>query len=166
MAERKLQIRRLPRMARRREEAGQALVELALTMPLLILLLIGAAELARVVYAAIEVSNAARAAAAFAAQNATTATYTASMQTIASADAANLTAVNLAWTPTCQCAMAGMASGITCSAASSTACTTGGGYVVQTLTITTSTSFDPIIHLPGLPSTFTLYGHAVQEVIQ
>lgn len=45
---------------RQGNEAGQALVELALAVPLLFMLLIGAVEFARVVYAAIEVSNAAR----------------------------------------------------------------------------------------------------------
>ena len=42
-------------------ERGSALVELALTMPILILLFVGAAEFASLSYASIEVSNAARA---------------------------------------------------------------------------------------------------------
>ena len=57
----------------RHEEDGQSLVELALTVPILLLLLLGAAELARVAYAAIEVSNAAEAAVRYGAQNSTTA---------------------------------------------------------------------------------------------
>ena len=46
-------------------ESGGALVETALTMPLLVILVLGAVELARVAYAAIEVSNAARAAVSY-----------------------------------------------------------------------------------------------------
>lgn len=51
------------------ENTGSALVELAVTAPFLLLLVIGSAELGRIAYAAIEVQNAARAAAAYAAQD-------------------------------------------------------------------------------------------------
>ena len=57
-------------------EAGSAILELALVVPMLAFVLIGAAELGRIAYAAIEVSNAARAAVAFAAQGPTTAMQT------------------------------------------------------------------------------------------
>src|ERR1019366_7388583 len=40
-----------------KSEAGQALVELALTMPMLVVILFGAVELASVTYEAIELSN-------------------------------------------------------------------------------------------------------------
>jgi Flp pilus assembly protein TadG len=50
------------RIRQHRCESGQALVELALMMPIMMLLLVGALALARVAYAAIEVSNAAKAA--------------------------------------------------------------------------------------------------------
>ena len=42
-------------------EAGSALVELALMMPIMMFLLVAVLEFARVAYAAIEVSNAAKA---------------------------------------------------------------------------------------------------------
>lgn len=54
-------------------ESGQSLVEMALSLPLLVLLLLGTVELAQVCYGAIAVSNAAKAAAQYAAQNSTTA---------------------------------------------------------------------------------------------
>ncbi len=53
---------------RTRTEKGQALVELALTFPILVMLFVGAAEFARVVYASIEVSNAAMAGVSYGAQ--------------------------------------------------------------------------------------------------
>ena len=56
-----------------RENSGQAFVELALVLPIFILLLVGAAEVGRLAYASIEVSNAARAGVAYAAQSHTTA---------------------------------------------------------------------------------------------
>lgn len=52
-----------------RDNKGTALIELALTAPLLMLMTIGAAELGRICYAAIEVTGAARAGAAYGAQN-------------------------------------------------------------------------------------------------
>src|SRR5438876_4434317 len=64
MNERKL-VNWIKARADRDGEDGQAMIELALSLPLLCLLLLGAAELGRVVYASIEVSNAARAAAQY-----------------------------------------------------------------------------------------------------
>ena len=52
----------------RRSDVGTALVELAVVLPLLILLAIGAAEFGRIFFAAITVANAARAGAQFGAQ--------------------------------------------------------------------------------------------------
>ncbi len=57
-------------------ETGTALVELALTLPLLVVLLAGAAQYGRLAYLAIEVANAARAGAAYGAQNHATASDT------------------------------------------------------------------------------------------
>lgn len=56
-----------------RNNRGSALIELALTVPLMFILIIGSAELARIAYASIEVENAARAATAYACQNVVTA---------------------------------------------------------------------------------------------
>ena len=62
--------------ALRSGEAGGALVETALTAPVLVLLVLGAVEFARVACAAIEVTNAARAGVAYGAQNGGTASDT------------------------------------------------------------------------------------------
>ena len=80
--------RSVDRMKTRRDsEAGQALVELALTLVfILIPLLIGAAEFARAAYAYIEVSNAARAAVAYGAQTHATALDQVGMLTAARND--------------------------------------------------------------------------------
>ena len=59
-----------------REETGQALVELALVVPLFTVILFGAVEYGRLAYDAIEVTNAARAGAAYGAQNHVTAADT------------------------------------------------------------------------------------------
>ena len=61
-------------------ECGSALVETALTLPLLFVMMLGAVQLARVACAAIEISNAAKAAVAYGAQNFGTDTDAAGMQ--------------------------------------------------------------------------------------
>ena len=72
-------------------ESGQSLVEAALSISLLIAVVVGAAEIARVGYAAIEVGNAARAGAQYGAQSGYTAADTTGIATAASRDAGNLT---------------------------------------------------------------------------
>lgn len=55
-------------------EAGQSLVEFALALPLLLVMLLGLADLGRAFYYTSAIANAARAGAAYAASNASTAT--------------------------------------------------------------------------------------------
>lgn len=57
-----------------REETGQSLVELALALPLLLVVLLGIGDLARVFYYTTAITNAARVGAAYAAANSTSAT--------------------------------------------------------------------------------------------
>src|ERR1700739_1039098 len=85
---------RTRRTNRLSDESGQAFIELALTVPFLVLLLLGAAELARVAYMAIELSNAAKAAVQYGAQNPTTAVDVSGMQTAAQLEAPDLSNVN------------------------------------------------------------------------
>jgi Flp pilus assembly protein TadG len=146
------------RIARAKGEAGQALVETALLLPLLITVLIGAAEMARVAYAAIEVANAARAGAQYGAQSGFTAADTTGIATAASNDAYNLNGVTTTSSYTCVC------SDGTASTCQPTDCT--NTQIEQTLTVNTQVTIDPLIHLPGLPTTYTLKGKAIQKCAQ
>ena len=148
-----------------RQDSGQALIETAITLPLLLLLMLGGVEFARLTYAAIEVSNAAKAAVAYGAQNVVTASDTNGIQAAAQMDAGNLSSITTTVTspPSCSCVTSGVAISDSCS---DTTCAIAGGYLQQTLQVTTSTTIDPIIHLPGLPTTFTLRGYANQVVMQ
>jgi hypothetical protein len=147
-------------------------------MPLLFLLLLGAAEFGRLAYMAIEVSEAAKAAAQYGAQNLVTAgdVSTGGIALTAQANApyvyANCTNFT-ATVPTpeqCTCMTGGSPSGspsnATCSDAAKTTCEAGGGYIVQVLTVNTSASCSPMMHPPGFSGTgITLHGSAVQEVL-
>ena len=146
------------------EEAGQSLVELALTVPVLLLLLLGAAELARVAYAAIEVSNAAEAAVRYGAQNSSTADPEnwPAIQATAATDAANLPLTSVTPAIECGCSNDSL-SGQSCTGFTIANCP--GSHPVETLTVTTTANFDPLIHIPGLPKSFTLTGRAIQKVL-
>ena len=148
------------------DERGQALVETALVFPILILLLLGAGELARVAYASIEVANAARAGVAYGAQNFGTSVDKTGIQNAASTDAGDLSA-----TLTTTAAITGVCSNpaVSCTGTGSTCtntdCSDAGDHIEHILTVTTSASFDPLIHLPGIPTSYSLHGQSVQKVL-
>ena len=153
----------------RRRDAGQAFVEIALTLPVLIALLVGAAEFARVAYVAIEVSNAAKAAVAYGAQSPTTVSDTTGIQNAAILDAGDLspalTTSNVTVSTSGVCS-----SGAACTGANSTCtntdCQTNPGDHIETvLRVGTSYNFSPVIHVPGLPTSYTLHGSAVQTCL-
>jgi Flp pilus assembly protein TadG len=149
---------RLPRIASRGgSDQGQALIETALSVMFFVLLIFGATEFARLAYAAIEISNAAKAGVQYAAQSNATSGDTAGVQTAAANEARNLTV-----TATLQQPLS-----IVCSDGSAFSKTNGcatGTFAVSTVTVTTSTSFNPLIHIPGFGGSFTLKGQASQVV--
>ncbi|HZL52764.1 MAG TPA: TadE family protein [Terracidiphilus sp.] len=144
--------------ARMRGEGGQALVELALSMPLLLVILLGAAEFARMEYAGIEVADAAMAGVQYGAQEPNTAADTTGIQAAARGDAPDITLGTTTASISCICSD-GSAS--TCL---STDCSTSA--IEQILTVKTQATLTPVIHVPGLPATFALHGQAVQKVLQ
>jgi Flp pilus assembly protein TadG len=147
-----------------RDNLGQAFVELALVLPIFILLLVGAAEFARLAYASIEVSNAARAGVAYGAQNHTTASDTTGMQTAATDDGPNVTGLAATATNFCACSTA-PSTQVSCSTVLSS-CSTPPAHSLEYVKVTTTATVDPLIHFPGLPTTFTLHGQAIMRVEQ
>lgn len=88
------------------EDTGQAFVELALVMPILILLLVGAVEVGRLAYAAIEVNNAARAGVAYAAQTHATASDSATsggLLLAATTEAPDIKSMTATTSTSCSC---------------------------------------------------------------
>jgi Flp pilus assembly protein TadG len=143
-------------------DMGQAFVELALVLPIFVLLLIGAAELGRLAYISIEISNAARAGVAYGAQNHVTALDIAGMQTAATQDAQNITnLVATAAPPSCSCSNG---TAITCANAG-TNCVSPA-RIIEYVQVSTSASVDTAFHLPGIPNTVTMNGNAIMRVEQ
>lgn len=150
-------------------QAGQALVELALTVPLLFLLVIGAGEIARMAYYAIITENAAHAAALFAAQNAITASDTTDITTVADSEASSIggsKAITVSppnYSCTCFNPKAGTNSTMTTCSASCPSPDT----VLESVQVNTQSKVATWFHYPGLAgSTFTVYGSATMSVGQ
>lgn len=142
-----------------RTEGGQALLELALVVPIFFILLIGATEFARLAYAFIEVASAARAGIQYGAQNHTTASDMNGMMQAASNDGSNITNLRATATNFCICSDG---TAVTCANAPTT-CT---ARIIEYVQVATSAVVDPLFHCPGLPKTFTLRGQATMRVGQ
>jgi len=150
---------RLTRSTFALSDCGHAFVEFALMLPIFTTLLLGATEFARLAYAAIEVTNAAHAGVLYGAQNHTTAMNTNGMQTAATNDGPNISSITALATTFCNCSDG---TSITCANASST-CT---ARIIKYVKVTTTAVVNPILHFPGLPTTYTLTSTAEMRVEQ
>ena len=140
-------------------EAGTALVETALTLPLLFALILGAVEIAQVAYASIEVADAAKAAVAYGAQSGGTAGDTTGITYAATHDAANipsLSVTNISVSYICSDGSA--ATGLSTDCANS--------HIEEILTVNTQATVSTVVHLPFLPTSFTLHGQAIEKCLQ
>ena len=145
--------------ALRPDDRGQAIAELALIAPLMVLLLIGLVELARYATFSIEVSNAARAGVQYGAQNLVVANDNVAMQNAALADAANLGAgLTATATHFCTCANG------TASTCQPTDCS--GSHRLVYVQVDTSETFMSMLHYPGVLNSLQIKGHAVMRVVQ
>jgi Flp pilus assembly protein TadG len=142
-------------------ERGQALVELAVSVSLLFFILLGAVEFGRVTYAAIEVSNAAKAAVQYGAMNGGPVTDTTGMLNAIQGDSHNL-----GTTVTFSSGYPKVSNA--CSDGSTYSSTTGctNSHLMRTLSVKTETTFSPLIGWRGLPTSFKLYGYAEELVLE
>lgn len=145
-------------------EEGSALVELALSLPMLCIMLLGAAEFARLAYASIEVANAAHAAAVYAASSPDAVSDSAGIKNAAGTDAPNLAGSSALTvnnpTTSCQCS-----DGTSVTCADNVTCNAKNLAMITTVTVTTQSTFSPMISLPGWKQlTFTLQGKSSQVV--
>jgi len=128
-------------------------------MPIFTALLLGAAEFARLAYAGIEVSNAARAGVAYGSQSSTTAADIAGMQSAATTDGTDVAGLNATAIEFFSCSNTPSIQN-----SSPPTCTTGN-HVLSYVQVRTTATVNPLIHVPGLPTTFTLYGLAIMRVL-
>jgi Flp pilus assembly protein TadG len=156
---------------------GQAMIEMAVVAGILLVLLVGAVELGQVAFTAIVVSNAAKAGVAYGTQSGVNASDTSGIAIAAGSDAPNIpglvTNLNSSYSSysSVPATQSGTFSGYTCSCSDGSASTCASSdcassHIVETLTVNTQYYFSPVVHLPGIPSTFTLKGRASQVCLQ
>lgn len=131
-------------------QAGQALVELAFALPILVLLVIGVIEIGRYAYIAILVGNAARTGAAYGAQNLTTNGDTTGISNAANNDflSNGMTGLTTTSVNTCGCDIGGTVSSDTQGNCTSPSACTGGHWVI-TLHVTSTGQFDGLFNFLG-----------------
>ncbi len=134
-------------------DRGSALVELAVTLPLLVLLVVGVADFARVFHVSMALTNAARAGAQYGSQN-NKHTDTANMVTTATA-AAGTVPITAVASYLCECATDAGTFTAT-SPANNCSATCAGGHLAIQVTVTTTSTFNTISQFPGIPHTLTM----------
>jgi Flp pilus assembly protein TadG len=142
-----------------RRQRGQSLVELALILPVLILLLLVALDFARMFNMSMAVTDAARAGAQWGAQTRANAANTLGMEQAACnsmADFPCTPGTNTTATSFCQCA--GSTAIISCT-------NPGGCLNVQNfVTVTANATFSTVVAYPGLPSSVPLNASVTMQV--
>jgi len=155
------EIQRRPRQrfARFGMSRGQSLVELALVLPILLLLLVGTIEVGRFSYYSILVSNAARAGAQYGAQSLATAADTAGIKTAAQNDA-NVDGLTVTAIQRCGCTGASLSG--SCPA---TGCSLPNSPLVY-VQVTATGTFNSLFSYPGLPPSITVTSTEEMRVAQ
>jgi Flp pilus assembly protein TadG len=148
----------MPKLVNHSAVRGQASVELALSLPLLLMMFLVVVETGRAFYIAISVANAARAGVQYGSQSLTTAGDSAGMQTAAANDAPNIAGMTVTATHFCVCSD-GSAS--TCLA---TDCVSSHRLLYTQ--VNTSAPYSPLINFMGILPTMSVPGAAVMRVAQ
>jgi len=151
--------------SRRFGEEGSALVELAISLPLLSLILLGAAEFARLAYGSIEVVNAAHAAAMYASSSLAASADSSGITNAANSDASNLTGGNAisvkSVTTACTCSNTAYTP---TSCNDNSTCINNNASMITAVTVQTQSTFSPLIRIPGGALSYPLQGQSTQVV--
>jgi Flp pilus assembly protein TadG len=130
-----------------RSERGSSLVEVAIILPTMVMLALGVVDFGRAYYLANEVAGAAHAGAMYGSQNPTD---TATMITLAKADAPDVSGIGATASYGCECSDGTSASA---SCASKPSCTNTVVYYVK---VTATAPYTLMIPWPGFRSSVTL----------
>jgi Flp pilus assembly protein TadG len=138
-----------------RSQRGSAIIETGLILPVAILMVCGAMDLARVFYAGVVVANAARAGVQFGSFDLGKAGAINSMNSAAEADASGQGLSGVAVSSRTFCGCTTSMSEVSCSTATCSGATPAG-YVETTATYT----FTPMIPYPGMPGPIVISSSA------
>lgn len=144
-------------------DRGQSLLEVALTFPILLALLVGAVELGRVAYFSIAVSGAAQAGVLYGQRSQTAASDNTGITQAAKNDAWNVPSLVVTPSHSCFCMSTGAQTPATHCLLSDCS---GSQRMVEYVQVNTSATITPMLNYPGLPSSFNLTGRATSRVSQ
>jgi len=152
-----------------RSQSGQTLLEVALLLPLLLLLLLGVVEMGRYAYISILVGNAARAGAAYGSEGLLESVDTGNIQAAADQDFQNngqlVSKLTVSSSTSCGCDSGGTITGAGCtSAINATAGTCNAGHWVVMVSVTASGTFNSLFNYPGIPSSLAVSQTATMRV--
>jgi Flp pilus assembly protein TadG len=161
------------------DDGGAALIELAVVMPLFVLITFGAFELGRVAHYTIEVENAARAGASYGGENMGNASSSSTVTQAAQNDAPDLATLTATPGAGCVCETLNLTSGtpsynpasgtLSCSDPIITACTgsssTVSYNVVSYVTVSTRATVHSVFSVGGLPSSYTIHGYSAMRIL-
>lgn len=149
-----------PRRGKRCGERGQSLAEIAVILPLLLLLLLGIIEIGRYAALSVLVANAARAGVQYGAQNLATAGNTSGIQTAALNDGQNVSGLSVT-SVNILCGCSGSTPGSTCPVT----CTAPSHELVY-VQVNTKGNFTALFNFPGIPSPIIVNESAQMRVAQ
>src|ERR1051326_6579113 len=132
-------------------QAGTALVELAIMLPLLIVLILGAVDFGRVFDAAIELGNAVTAGAEYGSRLTTKVTDVTGIKSVVTSDAADLSGVSFPSDPTSYCTCPGSSTHVTC-----TSTCTGYGKPKEYVSVTANYTWTTLVPWPGITNSVAL----------
>jgi Flp pilus assembly protein TadG len=149
-------------------ESGQALLEVALVTPLVLLLALGVIELGRYAYIAILVGNAARAGAAYGGQSLAQSIDGPGIIQAADNDfqnnGQNVSNLTVTSNPSCGCDSSGTLTSELCSGKSAGSCS--AGHWVVMVTVEAKGTFNSLFSYPGITKSITVDRKAIIRVVQ
>lgn len=149
-----------------RADSGQATLELALSLPLFLLLIIGGAEIASIAWASVQLNNAARAGAQFASLSRANAVDVTHIEAAVQNEAPRLT-ITFPAAPAQVCSCVPPTGAPTTSACSSILSTCDSpSIVVASVQVKAQAVVTPLVHYLGLPASYTLHAQATMAVTQ
>lgn len=150
-------------------ESGQGTLELALSLPLFALLVLGSAEIANLAWASVQINNAARAGAAYGSLNRANAANTSAIGRAAQNEAPTyITSPSTQVTSTQVCYCISGNSTTTdpgCTSTTLTSCPSPD-LIQVAVQVNVSAPVSPLIHYAGLPASYTVQSQATLGVVQ
>ena len=146
-----------------RDNRGGAMVEFALTFPLLLLLCLGATDFGRLFFHAVTIANAAATGAFYGAQNNVNFSKYTMMANRVTEDAKNLTSVTASAASFCECP-GSPPTPISCGQATNRLACRDYGYPRAYVRTTATHTFQTIVNYPGIPHEVKLDRNAFMRV--